>query len=257
MEPNTNLTEIAPGEAVEKYLMHCKREVSEQTLQSHEYRLNHFVRWCRQNDIDGLGDLPPRDSQDYGYWRQRDGDLNSVTLHTQMTTLRVFLKWAADYSAVPMDFHERGRVPSLPRDKNSRDDKISPERADEILDYLSTDEYASQRHTLFSLLWHTGMRIEGARTLDLDDFHPADEYIEVHHRPETETPLKNGPRGERPVSLDRQRCDLLQDYIDARRHDVTDKYDREPLLTRSHGRPAISTLRERIYWLARPCKYQL
>jgi site-specific recombinase XerD len=256
MEPNSDLTEIGPEEAVEKYLLHRENEVSEQTLQSHEYRLNHFVAWCSQEGIESLSDLSPRDLQDFGYWRQRDGDLNSVTLHTQMTTLRVFLKWAGDYSAVPMDFHERVRVPSLPRDKNARDEKIGPERADEILDYLSTYEYSSQRHTLFSLLWHTGMRIGAARALDLDDFHPRDKYIEVHHRPEKETPLKNAARGERPISLDSKRVTLIQDYIKTRRDDVTDDYGREPLFTTSHGRPAISTLRERIYWLARPCKYQ-
>jgi len=173
-----------------------------------------------------------------------------------MTTLRVFLNWAGDYEAVPHEFYERVRVPKLPRDQNAKDTKISPERADNILEYLKKYQYASQKHTLFSLLWHTGMRIGAARSLDLKDFDRENNYVEVHHRPDEETPLKNGINGERPVSIDNTRTKLLSDYIEARRHDVTDDYGREPLFTTSHGRPALSTLRERIYSLSRPCKYR-
>ena len=255
MKPNQELIEISPADAVERYLMHREQEVSEQTLQAHEYRLNHFVRWCDQSGIEAMCDLSARDLQDYRYWRQEDGDLNAVTIHTQMTTLRVFLKWAGGYEAVPQQFFERLRVPELPRDQNSRDTKISPERAEKILKYLQRYEYASQKHTLFSLLWHTGIRIGAARGLDLDDFNRKERYIEIHHRPNKDTPLKNGINGERPVSLDKTRTELLSDYIEARRDNVTDEYGRKPLFTTMHGRPAISTLRERIYSLSRPCKY--
>jgi len=256
MKPNNDLIEISPEDALEKYLMHREQEVSEQTLQAHEYRLNHLVRWCKKNGIEALCDLSPRDLQDYRYWREKDGDLNAVTLHTQMTTLRVFLKWAADYEAVPQQFFERVRVPELPRDQNSRDTKISPERAESILEYLERYEYASQKHTLFSLLWHTGLRIGAARSIDLKDFNQHDRYIEIHHRPDTGTPLKNGINGERPVSIDQSLTELLSDYIEARRDNVTDDHGREPLFTTTHGRPAVSTLRERIYSLSRPCKYK-
>jgi integrase len=255
MKPNRELIEISPEEALERYLMHREPEVSEQTLQAHEYRLNHLVRWCNQNDIEQMCDLSPRDLQDFRYWRQKDGDLNDVTMHTQMTTLRVFLKWAGDYEAVPQQFFERLRIPKLPRDQNARDDKISPERAEGILKYLQQYEYASQRHITFSLLWYTGMRVGAARSLDLQDFNEKEQYIEIHHRPETDTPLKNGINGERPVSLDEVRTELLSDYIDARRDDVTDDHGREPLFTTNHGRPSISTFRKRIYTLSRPCKY--
>jgi integrase len=256
MKPNDTLAEISPADALDTYLLHRKNEVSEKTLQSHEYRLSHFVRWCEQNNIEALSDLSPRDLQDYSYWRQEDGDLNAVSLHTQMATFRVFLKWAGHYEAVPAEFYERLRVPNLPKDENSRDEKIEPERVNNILDYLSMYEYASQKHTLFALLWHTGMRIGAARGLDLRDIHPDENYLEIHHRPDQGTPLKNGLNGERPVSLKPAVVDILTDYMDARRHDVTDDYGREPFFTSRYGRPATSTLRERIYSLARPCTYR-
>jgi len=255
MQPNQELIEIAPEEALERYLMHREPEVSEQTLQSHEYRLNHFIKWCNQNGIEEMGDLSARDLQDFRYWRQKDGGLNDVTMHTQMTTLKVFLKWAGDYEAVPQQFFERLRIPKLPRDQNSRDSKISPERAENILKYLQCYEYASKKHTLFSLLWHTGIRVGAARALDLRDFHKDDRYIEIHHRPDTGTPLKNGINGERPVSLDEDRAELLSDYIEARRNSVTDDHGRKPVFTTSNGRASVSTLRKRIYTLSRPCQY--
>lgn len=256
MEPNTTLLEIAPAEALEKYLMHRENEVSEQTLQAHKYRLNHFIRWCNLNDIEALSDLSPKDLQDYRYWRQQDGDLNTVTLHTQMTTFRVFLQWAEDYQALPNGFHNRVRIPTLERDQAAKDTKVKPERVKQILEYLEKYEYATQKHTMLSLMWNTGIRIGAVRGLDLQDFHPRDEYIEVRHRPQQETPLKNKNQGQRPISLDAKRCQIIEHFIEARRHDVTDEYGREPLFTTTHGRPAVSTLRERVYQLARPCTYR-
>ena len=255
MNSNSDLVKISPENALERYLMHREQEVSEATLQSHKYRLSHFVEWCNKNRIEAMCDLSPRDLQDFRYWRQKDGDLNAVSIHTQLTTLRVFLKWAGNYEAVPQRFFERLRVPELPRNENSKDTKISPERAEKILNHLKQYEYASQKHTLFSLLWQTGIRIGSARSLDLEDFSKKERCIEIHHRPETDTPLKNGVNGERPVSIDETRTDLLSDYIDARRDDVTDDHGRNPLFTTTNGRPATSTLRERIYSLSRPCKY--
>lgn len=60
--------------------------------------------------------------------------------------------------------------------------------------------------------------------------------IKVRHRPETDTPLKNGIEAERIVNLDDRIMDVLDDYIQVRRHDVTDEFSREPLFTTRHGR---------------------
>jgi len=246
--------EINAAEAVEKYLKHHKKEHSSRTHSSHRYRLNHFVRWCEteQQHMESLSELRPHHFQDYRYWRQEDGDLNQVSLKTQLGTLRVFTKWAEDYGAVERGLHKHIRVPTP--DDNTRDTKLES-RANLILNYLSKFEYASYRHTLFAFLWHTSMRIGSARAIDLKDFHPSENYVEIRHRPEQDTPLKNKRKGERPVYLDDKHTTLLQDYIKARRHDVTDDYGRKPLFTSTHGRPVVSTHRDNIYSLSRPCKY--
>jgi len=127
MQPNTDLLDVEPQDALDNYLLDRKQEVSESTLNAHRYRLNHFVRWCNQEGIESLADLSAKHLQDYRLWRQQDGNLNPTSVHTQMATFRVFLKWAADYEYVSRDFYERVRVP--PAD-GPRDEKIEPDRAE-------------------------------------------------------------------------------------------------------------------------------
>jgi len=253
MQPNTDLLDVNPQDALDNYLIDRQQEVSESTLNAHRYRLNHFVRWCNQEGIESLADLSAKHLQDYRLWRQQDGDLNSTSIHTQMTTFRVFLKWAADYEYVPKDFYERVRVPPA---GGPRDEKIEPDRAEEIIEYLRTYDYASPTHVMFSLMWHTGLRIGSVRAIDIEDFNETDQYIEIHHRPETDTPLKNKVNGERPVAIDNRRTTLIKDYIETKRHEVTDDHGREPLLTTAQGRPITNTLRAWIYKIARPCEYK-
>lgn len=256
MKPNDELVPIEPERAVDKYLTHRENEeVSDKTLQAHNYRLGHFVRWCKQEDLESLTELSPRDLQDFRHWRKNDGDLNNVTWHTQMTTFRVFIKWAENYQAVPTGLSERIDIPQLDPDEDARDETFSQERAATILEHLEKFEYASQKHTLFALLWHTGMRIGSARAIDVRDFHENDQYIELHHRPDEGTALKNGDNGERPISLATPEAELLADHIENVRLDVTDNAGRKPLFATKHGRAHRTTLREKIYRLARPCLY--
>jgi site-specific recombinase XerD len=202
--------------------------------------------------MESLSKLRPHHFQEYRYWRQDYDDLNPVSVQTQFSTLRVFIKWVEDYGAIERGMHKHARVPTP---DNTKDTKLETSRANLILNYLSKFEYASYRHTLFAFLWHTSMRISSARAIDLEDFHPSENYVEIRHRPEQDTPLKNKQKGKHPVYLDDRHTTLVQDYIDARRNGVTDDYGREPLFSTNYGRAAVSTLREHIYSLSRPCMY--
>jgi site-specific recombinase XerD len=243
---------LSPHEAVEKYLNHRKAELSEASLYSHKSRLGHFVEWCEKNGIEAILDLQPHHLQDYRVWREQD-DLSVVTLNTKLSTLRVVLKWAEDYGAAPLGLHERVRVPD--REDDARSDTIAPGRAEDILEYCEMYEYATKYHALFKLLWDSGIRIGAARAIDLDDFHPDEEYVDIRHRPESDTPIKNQKQGERPIALSPDTVEVLSDYIEARRPDVTDKHGREPLIASTQGRPHVQTLRKWVYHVARPCWY--
>jgi hypothetical protein len=89
--------------------------------------------------------------------------------------------------------------------------------------------------------------------LDFGDYHSEEEYIEFHHRPNDETPLKNGIDGERAVGLPREVCGVLNIYIERHRHKKYDDYGRKPLLTSEVGRPGQNTVRTWMYLGTVPC----
>ena len=47
----TELKPIAPRDAADMYLDARKRELATTTLREYSYRLDHFVEWCRKNDV--------------------------------------------------------------------------------------------------------------------------------------------------------------------------------------------------------------
>jgi site-specific recombinase XerD len=123
------------------------------------------------------------------------------------------------------------------------------------MQYLRTYEYASLRHVLFTLMWTTGIRVGTARGLNVGDYNSDEMYIDVVHRPEEGTPLKNKRPAERQIALHEWVCVIIDDYIEGKRKDIVDDYDRQPLFPSSQGRAHRTTLRKKITTLTRPCVY--
>ena len=253
---NDDLEPIGPSEAKEMYLTQRENEVSSNTLQAHHYRLKHFVRWCEEvEEIENLNGLTGRDLQRYKMWRRDDGDLNNVTLVTQLSTLRVFISWCENIDAVEEGLNDKILLPSLSKTEDRRDAMLDSEAAGQLLEYLRQFEFGTRVHALVELLWHTGMRIGAVHSIDLADYDSKNQTIELRHRPETGTRLKNKEDGGRVVSLSGEVCDVLDAYIQYNRDDVVDDHGREPLFTSSGGRPVKSSLRDGIYRISRPCIY--
>lgn len=247
------LQDLEPRTAKEMYLQDRENEVAEATLQAHGYRLERFMEWCDENDVTNMNDLTGRDIHQYKLWRQED--VNNVTLKSQLDTLRVFLRFCHSINGVINDLDEAVNSPSL-ADENARGtDVIRSDVAEEVLAYYSKFEWATIHHALFRLLWATGMRMGAARAIDLQDLSLKNEYVELNHRPEDETPLKNKTNGERNVALDSRTCNIFRDYINVHRHEVTDDHGRDPLFSTEHGRLSKGTLRTYIYRMTRPCIY--
>lgn len=254
---SNDIQPISPQEAVQTYLRDRETELADASLKAHEYRLQHFVRWCGGNGrgVENMNDLSGRDLHEYKLWRREDGDLNRVTLKTQMDTLRVFVRFCERIDAVHDGLHEKVVSPSLSGGEDQRDVMLSGDEAKKVMDYVTQFEYASFEHVVLALLWHTGIRTGTARAIDVPDYQPGKARIRLRHRPEEGTPLKNGGEGERFVALTPAMCNVLDDWITHRRPDTTDDNDREPLLATTTGRPATATIREAVYRLTRPCEY--
>jgi len=247
------LEPIDPGTAVEMYIQSRERELADATLYSHRSRLGFFTQWCDDEQIENLNNLSGRDLHRYRLWRRSEGDLAPTTEKTQMDTVRVFIRWLETIDGVKNDLHIKVQSPTLKPGENVRDKIIDSEPAAEILTYLSKYQYAGYGHVVFLLLWKTMMRRGSLRSLDVEDYNPEEQYLSVKNRPNTGTRLKNGDKGERYISLRKETCNVLDDWIAEKRPDVVDDHGREPLIASVQGRSHIGTIQSYVYGMTRPC----
>lgn len=249
-----DLEPITPRDAVELYLH--DRDVADSTLRAHRRRLERFVDWCEDEGIDNLNVITGRDTRRFKIdaldEREDGGNYSKETIRSVMDTLRVFARYCESIEAVRTGLAEKVQSPNP---ENVRKESLEPDRAEPILAYLRKYEYASHRHVLFRLLWRCGLRLGGAHTLDLRDINHGENYLEIHHRPETGTPLKSEGEGERLVNISSETNSILAEYIQQNRHRVEDDYGRAPLLTSRQGRRTKTNLRVTIYAVTRPCEY--
>ena len=255
---SVNIEPLSPEEALEFHINRMGEEYTDSTVRSHKSRLQYFIQFCDQERIENLNDLSGRDILLYRTWRRNqngkgDGPISDATLKTALDTLRVYLKTAVRADGVHPQLPEQIDPPTLSKEAASRDVMLSSDRASEIIEYLRKYEYATVLHAGFELIWHTGMRRGAARSIDLDDYYPDEQYIQLKHRPESDTPLKNKKDGERPVAISKDLCTILNDWIDTHRPDVEDDYGRQPLLATKHGRPHAMTVQKYAYTATRPC----
>lgn len=244
--------DLAVEAAVERYLKERRGNVSDSTLYNHSSQLRQFVKWCEDKDeIETIGDIDAWHIADFRLYRGEELP-SSTTHYNQMSMLRVFIRWCESRGLLD-GLSENIIMPE--RESKARETRLSSERGEELLTVLQKYDYASFQHVLFTLMWTTGVRVGAARALDLQDVHIDDKYIDIHHRPETDTPLKNTNKSERQVNLHDWVTVILEDYIEDRRIEVTDDHGREPLFTTRNGRAHTTTLRKRIRALTRPCEF--
>ena len=250
-----SLEPIEPEAALELFLKDKEAELAEASIKGHDYRLRHFVRWCHEQGIENLNTLTGRQLHEYRLWRRDDGDLNKVSEKTQMDSLRSFVRWLEAVDGVEQDLSQKVLSPTITADENSRDVMLDSDHASSVLSHLEKYEYAGPQHVSLTLMWHTMMRVGGVHAMDVDDYNPDEQYVKVRHRPDTGTPIKNKGDGERLVALTDDICELLDDWLENKRPDVTDDHGREPLLASREGRLQKTTLRMYVYRWTRPCAH--
>lgn len=248
---DANLEPIEPRTALKLYLDDREAELADQTHRTHRTRLGRLCEWCEEERIDNLNDLTGRDIRRYKI--ELGSNVKETTLKTYLDTLRVFLRLCRDVDAVHPELPNKVPSPDVKRKCRSR--HIDAETAEQILDYLRKYEYASARHMCVELLWHTSIRRGALVSLDLDDWYPHERYLELTHRPETDTPLKNGREGERPVAISEGVATSINDWIADQRPNAIDDHGREPLIAWEYGRIHGQTIQKYVYQVTRPCYY--
>jgi site-specific recombinase XerD len=202
MRTDDDLESMDPREAFELFLDHKATGCADATVRNHRYRLQYVVRWCEENDIENLNDLSERDFQRYKLWRQEEmAELNKLTLRNHLCSLRVFLQWCGSIEAVAPDLYDKIVIPKVGHGERKSDTILRRDAAEEILQYLARYHFSSVEHMAISLLWETGLRIGAAVSISRCDIDLEAETVELRHRPDEGTPLKNGLSGERPVAF--------------------------------------------------------
>jgi site-specific recombinase XerD len=269
------LSALDPREAMEMWLDRQRAQRAEASVDSYRYRIEGFVEWLESEGITNLNDLTGRDI--YRFDSERRGEVSVPTLNNQLGTVRRFLEFCADIEGLDDDLPETVDPPSVRKAERANAEKVAPERARTILDNLARYKYATFDHALFSLMWHTGMRLGGLHALDVEDCYLTDEdldrlphrveveddvleeaeppFLYLHHHPEDGTPLKNGRDGERAVALLPEVAEVIGDYIQVHRAECTEESGRRPLFSTDRGgRASKSTLRRRTYIITQPCR---
>lgn len=249
--------DATPAEAVELYLDERETEdVAALTLQSHRSRLSFFIEWCEgEGNIESMQDVTGLDIHKWRSWRSKQ--ISKVTLKTHLDTLRVFLRFCERLELVDEGLADKVDSIALSRGEDARDVMLEADTAREMLDHLEKFKYGTRQHVQLAVAWHTGARLGALRALDVRDYHAADQYLSIRHRPETETPLKNGREGERDIAVSDSITRLLDDWLETQRPEVTDEYGREPLLATDNGRVSVGTIRRTTYAWTRPCEIGL
>lgn len=246
--------EMSVAEAVDRYLAKRQTDSTARTLRSYRSRLELFAQWAEKNGIERVGDLTPWHIDTYDL-TQRESGAAPTTIKSRLSTVKMLLEYCASIGAVDDDLAESIDVPNLDRAEEQSEERLAPEDAVAALSFFrdSRAYYGRPMHAFLELAWHTGARVGSIRGMDLPDYHPDEQYVEVVHRPSTGTPLKNKGQGERRIGLSDAVCDVLDTYIDRERWDQRDEHGREPLFCARQGRPSFTTLRAWSYRATQPC----
>jgi integrase len=237
-----------------RYLKERSVEVGDSTLANYDTTLRIFVDYLEdEHGVTLSTDLDSDLIQRFKEWRL--DRVKPITAKYDLITIRAYIKFCEHIDAVPTDLHVTVRVPKLDDSEEVSENILSRDEADAILRYLERFEYATQRHVTVLVLWKTGMRLSGLRALDVKDFDETRPVLEVRHRPDTGTPLKNKAKSERDVNITETTAEILRDYIENTRDDVTDEYGRKPLVTTRYGRATRTTIQRYVYTASRPCYY--
>ncbi|WP_254839892.1 tyrosine-type recombinase/integrase [Natronomonas marina] len=247
---DNEFNELEPSEALEMYVAVREPEVRESTIRSIRSRVGLFVEWCEREGIQQLYELDGMDLHRYRLKTARD--VAKLTLISRLSSVRMFLRWARSVDAVEPELPERIEIPDGER---ARTRYLESGAAEDILRFLEKYRYASRDHAMMLLTWETGARIGAIRSLDVRDYDAEEPCVSFKHRPETDTPIKNGRNGERVVGLAGGTREVIDAYLSHNRVDVRDDHGRDPLLTTAHGRPSNTTMQRTIYRLTRPCIY--
>ncbi len=250
-------TELDIEEAVERWIRKRSTNSTHETVRGYKSRLDQWLKWCENNNVETVADLDAWTLDDWQLYLGEQG-YAPTTVKGRLITVRLFLEYLEGLELVYSELSETIDVPNLSKQEEQNEERLDTDHATAALSVLrdSPEHYATIKHTLLELAWHTGARLGGLQALDLSDFHPDEQAVEFRHRPQTGTPLKNKSHGERWVGLSEEVVDVIRYYIARERSDRRDEHGREPLLCGRQGRFSKTSIQAYSYQATHPCLWE-
>lgn len=251
-----NAPDLSPADAARRWLNKRSVTLADQTLYDYHYRLKVFTDWAAEQGIDSMKELTPWLVDEFDAKRKGD-DLAAVSLKNHQKTVKDWLAWASEVGIAPEGVAAAIEVPDVDREDHVSKIRLRQESAEQLIETYRNGRFrASSEHVTFEILWFVGCRMGGLRALDLGDVDRAADVLELRHRPESDTPLKNGKQGERDVGVPEETMEVISEYIGQNRPDSRDDHGRMPLLATVFGRISQSQLRNWCYFATLPCRFQ-
>lgn len=134
-----------------------RRESQINDLQGSGY-LNQFCEWCEENGIGSVRDLDGSHFLEYKFHLQQR--IADSTIRNHFSTLRTFFKFCKRVDATDQnqELHKKLETPDFDKGDLSRDDMMDFDEVKKLLRYLNKFEYATAKHAMFVVFWHTGCR---------------------------------------------------------------------------------------------------
>jgi len=222
---------------------------SPSTIAQYRRTIPRFVGFVENRNVIFPSELTTKEIDAYIDYLFNEYDTDA-TIQTHTKNVRMWLRWLSKRKLCDDFLYRLLNKEELNLSPKARDEAIPEEEALHLLRRLGKQRRGSAMHALLAFLWNGGLRIGGAYSLDIQDFHQECDDLIIRHRHEQGTRLKNGDAGdptpgdgERDITLHPRVVDALVRYMETERHDVTDDHGRQPLFTTKYGRPARSTLR--------------
>lgn len=242
--PTTDIQRLA-----ELFIKDRTGEKTSSTIYNNRGHLKTFYEWCDDNGIGSVRDLDGEVFLEYKFYlRQSRRD---TTIRNHFSTLRTFFRFCdrIDATETSQNLATKLESPDFSKGDLSRDAMMDFSEVERLLEYLQKFEYATVRHAIFTVFWHTGCRCGALRGLDLSDYKPLKQrehgryaLVQFKHRLETGTPLKNKYDGEREVIIWPEYAEIIEDYIRMKRPNREDEYGRKALFPSPSGRYSKSNI---------------
>jgi len=238
--------------SVEQYLT-SRVDATQSTTANHRYRLRKWKHFCDNQNVQTTQEI---DGQTIEHYRTEilSNECSIVTNQNNLQTFRVYLRYLERVEACKQGLADKVIIPQVTNEEESKDVHLTHERAQQIIDYLARYEWASLDHIIFHLCYHTGLRQGSLYALDVSDWHPDKQVLDIRNR--EGTPLKLRERGERNLTIaDNQLARAMNEYLDEVRVEVTDERGRHPFFASKHGRYHCQSIQKVFYKVTQPCYF--